>query len=151
MPPPLRREVGLAFGSVLSGVVIAAVLASGGSFFVSNFLWYWVPQACVLILLWLLKARPATFAGVAIALALYLGAFGWWLFSRGHPESLAWLGYLFSLPGAAIAAVSVALWLRGRRGWGALLVGSFAAGAVLVGIIVNQAIVCSTVMYCGAN
>jgi hypothetical protein len=149
--PRLSREINVACVSVLLGVVVAAALAPRTSFFLSNFLWYWVPQACVLILLWPLKARPAAVAGVAIALALYLGAFGWWLLSRRHPESLAWLGYLFSLPGAALAAVGAALWLRGRTGWSALFAGCFAAGAVLVGIIVNQAVVCSTQMYCGGD
>jgi hypothetical protein len=41
MLPPLRQEVGVAFASALSGVVIAAAIASPDSFSVTNFLWYW--------------------------------------------------------------------------------------------------------------
>jgi hypothetical protein len=63
----------------------------------------------------------------------------------------AWLGYLISLPGGALAAIGAALWLRGRTSWRAWLVGCFAAGAVLLGIIINQAVVCSTQMYCGGD
>jgi hypothetical protein len=150
--PRLNREISAACASVLSGVMVAATLASLASTFLANFLAYWVPHAVVLLLLfWPLRARSATVAGVAVALALYLGAFGSWLLSRRHPESLAWLGYLFSLPGGALAAIGAALWLRGRTTWRAWPVGCFAAGAVLLGIIINQAVVCSTQMYCGGD
>jgi hypothetical protein len=151
MSPQTTAERLAACGAVLFGMTVSAMLAVRSPAFLANFLWYWAPQATVIALLWPLKPRPAALAGVAIMLALYLSAFGWWLLSRERPDSLAWLGYLFSFPGAAASAVAAVIWLRGHRVSSALLVASVAAGTVLVGIVVNQTIVCSTVMYCGAR
>jgi hypothetical protein len=48
--------------------------------------WYWGPQALVLTVLLLLRARPATVAGTALALSLFLFGFHAWV-----REALAWL------------------------------------------------------------
>jgi hypothetical protein len=42
------------------------------------------------------------------------GIFAAWVFSRhDHDASLAWVGYLFCLPGAAVGEILALLWLRG--------------------------------------
>jgi len=90
---------------VAAGVVAAAAFAPKSSFFLGNFSLYWLPHVAVFVLLSIYKPpRPAAYAGVASALAAYLVLFHSWVFSRQHPESLAWLGYLFSFPGAVIGA-----------------------------------------------
>jgi uncharacterized protein YqgC (DUF456 family) len=62
---------------------------------------------------------------------------------------MAWLGYFFSLPGGLLGAVAATLWMRPRDDWSAVAVSSATVAAVLFGIVVNQTVVCSTVLYCG--
>jgi hypothetical protein len=141
-----------AFTSIALGVAVSAAFALKGSWFLSNLLFYWVPQACVLGLFCLYKPpRPAVFAGTALALAAYLGLFGAWLFSRQPPESMAWLGYLFSLPGAVVGSFLALGWLARREEHRAVVIGTAVGVAALAGIAANQAIVCSTVMYCAGK
>lgn len=146
--PPLTREVGTAWGVVLVGGIVAVAIAPWDSYFLPNFLWYWLPHMCILFPMWLLRTRPAALAGTATVLALYLGAFDLWVLAQGHFEGLAWLGYLFSLPGAMLGALLATVWLRDRD-WTAVWVGLATAGLVLTGLTANQFIVCNTVMSCG--
>jgi len=76
MLPQTTMERLAACGAVLFGIAVSAILAARSFSFLENFLWYWVPQAFVIALVWPLKPRPAALAGVALVLALYLGAFG---------------------------------------------------------------------------
>jgi hypothetical protein len=152
MRPSYALEYLVAITSVVIGIAVSAALALKGAWFLSNLLFYWLPQACVLVLFCLYRPpRPAVFAGVALALAAYLGIFGAWLFSRNPPESTAWLGYLFSLPGAVVGSFLAIGWLARRaenRPW---VIGFAVGAAALIGIAANQAIVCSTVMYCAGK
>lgn len=134
--------------SVLVGIAVAAWLSPKDAYFLGNFAFYWLPQAAVLATLLLRAARPAVLSGVAIALALYLGLYGAWVFSRPQPESLAWIGYLFSFPGGVIGAfASAALMTRMHLMRAAM---AAAAGTLLTsaGLAANQWILCSTVMHC---
>ena len=140
-----------ALACVSVGFAVSAALAPYDAGFWSNLLFYWVPQACVLGMLCLYKPpRPAVFAGLALALAAHLALFGAWLLSRQHPESLAWLGYLFSLPGAVLGSFLALSWLARREEHRPIVIGAAVGFAVFAGIAANQAIVCGTVMYCGA-
>jgi hypothetical protein len=136
--------------SVLAGVAVAIVLAPKNDFFFGNFMFYWIPQAIVLGILISFTSRPAVVSGVAVILALYLAAYGAWLFFTTTDDAgLAWLGYLFSLPGAAIGAIAGALFIKQRNYQRAMIVGAIAAVSSLVGLVLNQLLICSTVMYCG--
>lgn len=137
-----------AIAGVVSGAAVSAVLAPKDSWFLPNFLSYWVPQLCVLGFFCLRPPRPSVFAGLAFALALYLALFGSWLLSRQRAESLAWLGYLFSLPGAIIGALLAIIFLSHRRENRAVAIGATVAAFTFIGIAANQILVCSTVMYC---
>ncbi len=137
-----------ALACILVGGIVAAVLAPRDADFAPNFLFFWLPQGAIVAVVGLLRSRPAVIAGVALALAIYLAGFGAWILTRRHPESMAWLGYLFSLPGATLAAIGVALWQKGRVVSRPVRAGLFATLAVLAGVAANQAIICNTVMYC---
>ncbi len=80
-----------------------------------------------------------------------IGLFDAWVFTRTHPDSMAWLGYVFSLPGAVVGAVLVALLLQRQPNLGSIAASLLAAASVAAGIAINQAVVCSTVMYCGGK
>jgi hypothetical protein len=145
----LTNESFVLLPCVLAGVAVAVVLAPKDDYFFGNFMFYWIPQAIVLGILIPFTSRPAVVSGAAAILALYLAAYGAWHFSRPHPESMAWLGYIFSLPGAAIGAIVGGIFIKQRSYQRAMVVGAIAAASTLVGLALNQLLVCSTVMYCG--
>lgn len=135
---------------VLAGVAVAALLSPKDGYFIGNFAFYWVPQAITLGVVLFFVSRPAVLSGVAVVLALYLALYGAWVFSRPHPESMAWLGYLSSLPGAGLGAIAGALYVKRQSYKKAAIAGVVAASFTLVGLAANQIVVCSTVMYCGS-
>jgi hypothetical protein len=146
---PGRSEHIAAVSLVTAGLIVAAVLAPKNRFFLANFAWYWLPHAAVLGLLVLLKVRPAVVAGCALVLAAFLAGYGAWIFTRPQPEPLAWLGYLFSIPGAAIGALAAAVASKYRPALTALAAGGIGLALTSIGLAINQGVVCSTVMYCG--
>ncbi len=150
-PIVINSEMRLAVVCVALGACASAALSPKDSFFLPNFLFFWGSQVLVLALAVAFRLRPAFVAGVALSLALYISLFGGWVFSRAHPDSMAWVGYMFSLPGAVVGLLSVASWVKARPSAGPLASGSLAAAAVAGGIAVNQAVVCGTVMYCGGK
>lgn len=62
---------------------------------------------------------------------------------------MAWLGYVFSLPGAGVGAIAGAIYLKRQEPMRALVAGAIVGLFTLVGLAANQLIVCKTVMYCG--
>lgn len=118
-------------------------------YFLGNFVFYWLPQGFVFAVLLFFAPRPAVLSGVAVVLAAYLALFGAWVFSRPHQESMAWLGYLFSLPGAGIGAIAGALYVKRQSYERAVFAGVVAALFTFAGLAINQLAVCSTVMSCG--
>ncbi|WP_411883962.1 hypothetical protein [Polaromonas sp. YR568] len=145
----LTVEYLLTIVSVALGLIVAAVLSPKDSSFLPNVLFYWGPHICVLVIFGLYRPpQPAAFAGVAIALAVYLAVFGAWVFSRSNPESMTWLGYIFSFPGALVGALLARVWIFRHQVIQPFSVVIVVAPAVLFGIAANQAIVCTTVMYC---
>jgi hypothetical protein len=142
-------EKRLAIACIIFGVCISAILAPKSSYFFPNFLFYSGSQLLILAFVLLFRPRAAVVAGIAFSLALYLGLFGAWVFTSTHPESMAWLGYIFSLPGAVVGAVLAAILLRKQSSYGYFAIGLLAAALVAAGIAANQIIVCNTVIYCG--
>lgn len=136
---------------VALGSCASVVLAPKDSYFLPNFLFFWGSQILVLAFALAFRPRAAVVAGIAFSLALYLGLFGAWVFTRTYPESMIWLGYVFSLPGAVVGAVLVALLLQRQPSFGPFAAALLAAASVAAGITINQAVVCNTVMYCGGK
>jgi hypothetical protein len=137
-----------AWASVLPGLVLSAMLAPKDAAFLPNFMFYALSQLIVLGLIAATMPRPAVLAGAAVALSLYFGAYAAWLLSRTPVESMAWLGYLFTLPGAVVAVLGVRMWPRGLSGMSARAAMLAAAVAALAGLALGQVAVCSTVMHC---
>jgi hypothetical protein len=135
---------------VIIGVLVAAFIAPDDSSFYANFMFFWLPQAGIFVLLVIVYSRSAVISGAALVLAFYLAAFDSWN-SLSGPESMAWLGYLFSLPGAAIGAVVGAVNIKSKTAYSALHVSTAIAAYTLIGLLINQTIVCSTMMHCGFN
>lgn len=143
--------------SCVPGVIVAAWLAPKDEYFMANFLFHWASQLVSLIVLGLVMIRLietrlviTALSAAALVLALHLALFGAWLFSRSHPESIAWIGYLFSLPGALIGAIAGALVVRSQRHENAAKVGMVSSLFAASGVAMSQMVVCSTMMHCGA-
>jgi len=122
---------------VVLGFIVTGLLTSK-YYFWGNFIWYWGPQLGVLAFTWLFRGRPALVAGTAIALAIYFAAFHTWVFTRVHPQSMMWLIYLFSMPGAVWGTIEAADWLRDRPHLSPFTAGLIGTAAVLTGIALNQ-------------
>jgi hypothetical protein len=135
---------------VFIGVLVAAVIAPDDSSFFANFMFFWLPQAGIFVLLVIVYPRFAVISGAALILAFYLAAFDSWNSLNG-PESMAWLGYLFSLPGAAIGAVAGAVNIKNKTAYRAPHISTAIAAYTLTGLLINQTLVCSTMMHCGFN
>lgn len=137
---------------IILGACVSVALGPKDSFFFPNFLFFWGSQVLLIAAFVLLfRPRAAVVAGIAFSLALYLGLFGSWVFIRSYPDSMAWLGYVLSLPGAAVGAVFAASLPQRKPNLGSLAVGLAAAASVASGIAANQLLVCSTLMYCGGK
>ncbi len=127
------------------------MLAQKGANFLPNLAFFWLSQLAVLALALPFRPRPAVIGGGALALAVYLGAFAAWLALHPDRAGLIWLGYLFSLPGAAVGAIVATLLLRDRVKYSAVVASCIASGLALVGVLINQTFVCMTAMYCISN
>lgn len=110
---------------------------------------YYLPQAMALGVLMPFSFRPSVVSGAAVVLAAHLALFHSWVFSSSSPDPLTWLGYLFALPGAAIGAVLGALLLHRRPLHSSFQVGAISGLFTLGGLLTNQFLMCTSVMYCG--
>lgn len=131
-----KQEVNWARGTVLAGLGAAVILCGGGNH--PDLLFYaWVPQAFLLIVMAMIGARPAAIGGAAFALTVFLVFFNWWVHKYAANDGLAWLIYVFSLPGGLVACIVVARRLNRFDGRAPLDAGLAAATWVISGIAVN--------------
>lgn len=130
------RERGFAASAVATGLLMSVALAPT-RYFLPNFLCYWAPQALLLGVLLLFRARAAVVGGVAFALALFLLAVWAWTRSLAPGQGLAWLVYWTAFPGALLGAVAAVFVWRRAAGATAVCAGMGAAGLTAVGIAVN--------------
>lgn len=136
--------------SVALGIGLVAALASKDQFFFGQFAYVWGPQGAIILLSLLFGPRTASVIGTSIALSLYLVAFVLWERSISNENGLAWLGYFFSFPGAAIGAIIAAIYIERHSTASSVIRLSLIAFAfTCIGLAINQMLVCSTVMYCG--
>ncbi|MEI2812656.1 MAG: hypothetical protein V9E91_02260 [Burkholderiaceae bacterium] len=136
--------------SVLAGLLVSIWLSPWDTYFWGNFAIFWIPQLVILVVLLFFVTRQAVLTGIAAVLALYLALFSAWASSSSSHDGLTWLGYLFSLPGAGLGAIVGAIYLEGQTYRRAFTYAAIAAMFTFVGLAINQAVMCSTVMYCGS-
>jgi hypothetical protein len=141
----------LAIVGLAVGICVSAMLAQKGSNFLPNLAFFWLSQLIALAPALPFRPRPAVVAGGALALAVYLGASAAWLALHPNRAGFIWLGYLFSLPGAAVGSIVAALLLRDRLKYSAIIASGITSGLALVGVLINQTLVCITAMYCLSN
>ncbi|MDD0973949.1 hypothetical protein [Pseudomonas fontis] len=97
----------------------------------------------------LFRPRPGFLVGVALALSVIFIVYLWVALTADHVEGLLILGQVFSLPGALLGLLLAAWKIRRRVGSSSIAALLIAAGGVLLGFLINQILVCNTLMYCG--
>ncbi len=133
---------------ILSGVFVAIYISPKNSFFWGNFKIFWFPQAVVLMILFFTRYKTPIICGAALLLSIYLAIFNFWISSSPNPESMAWLGYSFSFPGAAIGALISAPIVNKFGIKNSFILGSIGFLLTLIGLALNQSLICTTVMLC---
>ncbi|HAQ27767.1 hypothetical protein [Stutzerimonas nitrititolerans] len=123
-----------------------AVLWAGDPIYVG--LWYYfIVPAIALGLAATFQTKPLFLLGSSLGITATLLAYMSVNWSAARPEGLLVLGHLFSLPGAAIGiALAASLANRSQRTVTVLLLGFF---GLLSGFLINQFVVCNTLMWCG--
>ena len=152
MDAPMKTKSNLIFhiACIGSGAVVASFLVRKGQYFFENMAFLWLPQAGILLCMWLLGAHLTAISGTALVLSLYLTVFEAHMFHNPGPDSaLAWLGYLFSLPGAGIGALVGTAIIKSRKIHKTTVASMVAVISTLIGLAINQTAICNTVLYCG--
>jgi len=127
--------------SVITVLVVDDVLYIG-------FWYYMVVPAIAYLLAISVKPKPLFLTAVGLVILFTYIPYFHYNMSAERPEGLLGLGHLFSLPGLAAGIVLVGLWLKNSA---LNPFGIFALGflGVCAGFLINQFIVCNSVMYCG--
>jgi hypothetical protein len=114
--------------------------------------WYLLGVPVAALLPGLILLAPALFltgttAAAIASLLIYMKV----MFSLARPEGLLVLGHLFSMPGL-LPGTGVSAWLLKYRVKASLpwLVAGIAFLGAVIGFMIAQTILCSTLMYCGA-
>ncbi len=124
-------------------IIAATIISPKNIYFLGNFVYYWLPQAIVFILLFIFKLRLAVISGTAIALTLSLIRYS--LFK----DSMAWLGYIFIIPVGFLSALIYGLITKSKISTPYYNVIVASTVCILIGMGIVQIILCSTVFYCG--
>ncbi|MEE1880968.1 hypothetical protein V0R55_12420 [Pseudomonas soli] len=140
-----RTNLWTVLPGLLGGMAVTTCISPFDRFFWGNVVDIWGPQAAILIILLILRAPKPVIGGTALAMALYLALFYLWFFTGGRGDVMAWFVYLFSLPGALIGAC---LALRLTKLAAPLTALALAGAWVAAGLVINQTIICSTLLYC---
>jgi hypothetical protein len=146
--------IGAALAIASYAVVSQPVSSRGGlswygEFFLATGAFLLSPAAVVFLAL-LGRPRLAAVGGIAVALSLYQAAMLILEITVYGGQGLLFpFVYLFSLPGAALGALAIILFLRTRAHIAPFAAFCISAAAVLAGVATNQTVVCNTVIpYC---
>jgi len=148
----LKYEVNEKFIAIVLLIIsltVAIISSPKNTYFLSNFLWYWIPQAIVIGLLFAFKFRLAIIAGAILALTIDLALYEIWTNSSKDPMiANVWVGYLFTIPGAFIGALLYGLKIKNKVSISYKKVIINSTIFTIIGIGIIQFILCSTVVYC---
>lgn len=111
-------------------------------------IWYYLAAPLTAITIGVIaRAKPLFLLGTSFAVSLTLLAYAVVNLSLARPEGLLALGHLFSLPGAAVGTLIGAF--LSRRLSSQISVMALGFAGALVGFVINQIVVCNTLMWCG--
>lgn len=135
---------------IVLGFAASFVLAPKDEFFFPNFLFYWGSQLSVVVLILLLRPKPAVVTAMSVILVAILLGFKMWLWSRADlkPDGLVWLLYLVLLFGAAIGGLGATWWLRRKRNLTSIQLACAIGVAALCGSCLSTTWACNNGLYC---
>ena len=144
----LSRSNDILLATIISLAVAWFVFLNGDVLYLGIWYYFAVPivilGACAA-----LRPPPLFLTGTSLGIAISLFCVMSINWGVSRPEGLLGLGHIFSLPGAIISVLFTASMARKRiaeRPYTALSLG---LGSLLVGYLINQTVVCNTVMWCG--
>jgi hypothetical protein len=113
-------------------------------------IWYYLAvPAIILSLCATLRPAPLFLTGASLGIAITLLCVMSVNWKSSNPEGLLGLGHVSSLPGAIIGVIIAALIAKKKIIEFPYTSFSMGLGGLLVGYLINQTIVCNTVMWCG--
>jgi len=135
-----RLQMVIALLGVMSGIAVSIQFGekSPPGYFLSNALFYWIPQLVLVIFLLILRARASVVAGVSFLMAAYLWAFATWDFAeeQGIGEAGVWIYYLAGCITGTIGAVASTVWLQHRPMYCAAKAAGVGVTATLAGLLI---------------
>ena len=131
------------------GFIAAILISPMNKYFLGNFLWFWLPQATIISLLFIIKVRSSIITGCTLIMTIHLIFYWFWISSSSDPSStMAWIGYLFSIPGAFIGSFLFATLIKKYQFSNTIIIIG-ASVSTFIGIAIIQLGLCCTVLYCG--
>ena len=132
----------------ITAATLAMVFLLGDQMYVG--IWYYIViPFSAFILTVLLKPSSFYLTGVGLAILVSYTPYYWQNLASTNPEGLLGLGHVFSLPGFFLGIILSAFYLKnkGKSAYFAALIGF---SGPLLGYVINQLVVCNSVMYCGS-
>lgn len=145
---PVSRSDDMFLAVFISLLVIFLSWIKGDALYLG--IWYYITvPAVILSLCAVIRPAPLFLTGASLGIAITLLCVMSVNWSSSRPEGLLGLGHVFSLPGAIVGVLLAAVAAKKnhvRLYYISLLMG---LGGLLVGYLINQVVVCNTVMWCG--
>lgn len=136
-----EKEKWFAHIALAAAVVACAAIAPWDQFFLPNFLYFVVPSVVVWVIGLIFKVRPVITTGAILGFAAFVVLFYLALEIYGG-DSMAWLLYVFSLPGGLIAYIAVAFVAAKRLSHVPTIPAFFLSlAALVVGLFVSYLVV----------
>jgi len=132
---------------LISLLSITIVLIFGDALYVG--FWYYIAIPLVAFLLTLpFKPHQLFLTGISLVIQLTLITYLYINLTTERPEGLLVLGHLFSLPGLAVGIIATSIYVKSKSKNKYIMLAIGFSGASL-GFVINQLIICNTLIYCG--
>ena len=143
----VSRKTDAAIALSVALMPAVAQLIFGDLLYVGTWYYFVVPITAIAIGV-IARAKPLFLLGTSLAVSLTLLIYAAVNLSLARPEGFLALGHLFSLPGAAIGTLIGAFLSRRLSNQ----ISAMALGFIrtLVGFVINQLVVCNSLVSCGA-
>jgi len=132
------------------GFFVSCILALADGLFLPNFEFYWGSQLAVIVIIFLLRPRPAIIGVLSVYLAVMLIGFNAWLGIRSNlnADGGVWFLYLVLLVGATAGCVIAIYWLRKKKTFSSFQAASVVAATAIGGSTLSMIMGCYSVFYC---
>lgn len=144
----ISYSLDLKLAASVVAAVLVLVLFKGDALYLTIGYYVLVPLA----FLWpcaAVRVKPPFLLGVSLALSISLIAYSAINWRAARPEGLLVLGHLFSLPGSAFGVAVAIIFLLRSTSSSLLVAFAFGFTGTAVGFLVNQLLVCNSLMWCG--